>query len=256
MWQSLEKCLVIVLPFIEDQNFVVLAFFSLLLIQHFCHIHNVNHTLHKNLSHLYQLLKYCPTKYCPFFEEQSKNFQTYRWLIKWPLIPNMTVILGQDHWYRIDRYLKFNPKWPLFNALINYRSFSLGRIPKWPSDYHNDRYEIPKWPLFKMTVVQNNRYYILQWPLFCTKWTFFSFFNNGHFWQIKMTVNSKKIPTKLTVILIQNDLLTTKMTTITQNDLYWRSQQQKLTIIFGIQWCWWHRYVGHIFKIVVKKQGC
>ena len=46
----------------EDQDFVVLTFFALLLIQQSSNIDNVNHTLHRNLSHLYQLLKTRHTK--------------------------------------------------------------------------------------------------------------------------------------------------------------------------------------------------
>ena len=60
--------------------------------------------------------------------------------------------------YQNDRYLKCTPKWPLFNAPLNYRSFCLARIPKWPSDYQNDR--CSKWPFSKMTVnlAPNDRY--------------------------------------------------------------------------------------------------
>ena len=46
---------------------------------------------------------------------------------KWPLLTKMTVSHHQN-----DRYLKSTPKWPLFNASKNYRSFWLELIPKWP----------------------------------------------------------------------------------------------------------------------------
>ena len=74
------------------------------------------------------------------------------------LITKKAVILCQDDCYQNDRYLKCTPKWPLFNASLNYRSFCLARIPKWPSDYQNDR--CSKWPFSKMTVnlAPNDRY--------------------------------------------------------------------------------------------------
>ena len=76
---------------------------------------------------------------------------------------------------------------------------------------------LPKWPLFKMTVSQNDRYFATKWPLFFVFWT--------------------------TVILgIPNDRY------LYQNDHY---SNKKMTIIFGLQWCWWHRYVADIVMLVI-----
>ena len=58
---------------------------------------------------------------------------------KWPLWTKMT-----DSHHQNDRYLEFTPKWPLFNASTNYRSFWLEMIPKWPLFEKKTL----KWPLF------------------------------------------------------------------------------------------------------------
>ena len=57
---------------------------------------------------------------------------------KWPFWTKMT-----DRHHQNDRYLEFEPKWPLFNASLNYRSFWLEMIPKWPLFE-----KTLKWPLF------------------------------------------------------------------------------------------------------------
>ena len=95
------------------------------------------------------------------------------------LITKKAVILCQDDCYQNDRYLKCTPKWPLFNAPLNYRSFCLARIPKWPSDYQNDRYEIPKWPLLMF-----ERLHWCWWWMFVTKWGW---------WHVRSPTSSNKI---------------------------------------------------------------
>ena len=63
----------------------------------------------------------------PFYD-QNDRYSWPKWpLPKWPLLTKMTVSHHQN-----DRYLKSTPKWPLFNASKNYRSFWLELKPKWP----------------------------------------------------------------------------------------------------------------------------